>query len=107
MYAYLSQFPYSNSMRGAVKGSAFERVVKKDLQRKGALVVRQGRSLFPDIVAVFKGPEVWLVECKAYAVPRAFKFEKAELCSLAESRGCTPVWATPGRTLKEVAYEFI
>jgi len=96
---------YSNSMRGAVKGSVFERVVKKDLQRKGADVFRQGRSLFPDLCVVFPGPEVWYVECKAYAEPRAFTAEKNKLRVLAGKKGAVPMWAIPGKTLKEVAYE--
>lgn len=50
-------------MKSYQKGYRFERKVKKFLEEKGYFVIRQGKSSFPDLIAI-KNKKVIFVECK-------------------------------------------
>lgn len=45
------------------KGYQFERKCRKWLEMSFDLVIRQGKSKFPDLIAINKN-QIWLVECK-------------------------------------------
>ena len=56
------------------RGYRFEKRVQKDLQNKGYIVFRQGKSAFPDLL-VFGRYEAAMVECKYGQHPRLSKEE--------------------------------
>lgn len=88
------------------KGTAFENKVKKDLESKGYLVIRQSASRFPDLIAIKEDDAcpglsfVLLVECKC---GKYISKQEKEQFSLLEDRTCgLPVIAYP--TQKEIHY---
>src|SRR3972149_1498746 len=50
-------------IKGKIKGIKWERKVKEDLEKRGYLCIRQAASLFPDLIALFKG-RFYFIECK-------------------------------------------
>ena len=50
--------------KGYIKGNTFENLVKNRLAVNGYFVVRQGRSAFPDLLAVNADKRILLIECK-------------------------------------------
>ena len=74
-----------------VKGARFERRVKKHFEEKGYLVVRQGGSQFPDLIAVGFGKTI-LIECK-YRKKYLSKKELQELFEMSAKYLCVPALA--------------
>lgn len=63
------------------KGYRFEREVAKHLEKRGFFVIRQGKSRFPDLVAIgrslIKGcTTVFFIECKYNKRPDREEIEK-------------------------------
>jgi len=73
------------------KGYRFEREVAKWFEKKGFLVIRQGKSKFPDLIAIpsrdMSFAPVRLIECKYNKKP-----SKKELLKLSELREKYFVW---------------
>jgi Holliday junction resolvase len=69
------------------KGYNFERKVKADLEKKGLFVLRQGKSAFPDLVAIPLSSNKLcrtplLVECKYGKHPNLSRAEKEQFVEL-------------------------
>jgi len=62
------------------KGYKFEREVQRWFEEQGFLVIRQGRSKFPDLIAIPKKTSLYeiprLVECKYNKKPTKEEIEK-------------------------------
>lgn len=52
-------------IKGKIKGNVWERSTKKHLISRGFFVVKQGASLFPDLIAINRDGKVFFIECKS------------------------------------------
>ena len=73
------------------KGARLERCVKKSFEEKGYLVIRQGGSKFPDLIAIGHG-RVLLIECK-YRKKYMSRKETQLLFEMCNTYLATPVLA--------------
>ena len=91
-------------------GTAFERVVRDDLQQAGYRVIRAGASLGAADLVAFKaffraGPvlcECLLIQCKRDGSLRPREWSM--LLDLAQETGTLPILAFAGATVKEALY---
>lgn len=65
------------------KGYRFERKTKKHLESKGWFVIRQGKSAFPDLIAIKNSDydsacKVRLIECKNQERPKTYYLSRGE-----------------------------
>lgn len=89
-------------MNTSAKGSRLERKIRKDLEAAGAiLTMRSAGSKGPiDVIGLFPGPWVVLVQCKAGGAIYVSVKERRALESLAESLNCEAWLAFSGSLSK-------
>lgn len=78
-------------VNGYKKGYRFEQTVKNKLLKDGWFVIRQGKSAFPDLIAI-KSMQVVAIECK-YRKKYLSKREKEEMIKIFEMFNIMPVLA--------------
>lgn len=85
------------------KGRRFEYEVRSKLEKHGWFVVRQAKSAFPDLIAVFKG-NVYAIECKYNSA--LSRREREKLLELHRRHGMLPVlaWRQKGRKSIQITY---
>jgi len=76
-----------------IVGHNFELQVKKFYEGNGYLVVRNGKSQIPDLVALKAREDILLIECK-YNTSRLSKAERQKMREMAQQAGAVPILAT-------------